>query len=82
MCSMCDVGRITSKPHSVGGLQNSESGLENSAGGTHHRAGGVAETFARHLHILSIIVENSMFDRIEMNIAILLSIESAGTILN
>jgi hypothetical protein len=25
---MYDVGRITSKPHSVGGLPNSESGLE------------------------------------------------------
>ena len=40
MCSMCDVGRITSKPYSVGGLPNLESGLENSAGGARHRAGG------------------------------------------
>ena len=37
---MCDVSRITSKPHSVGGLPNSESGLENSASGARHRAGG------------------------------------------
>jgi hypothetical protein len=43
MCSMYDVGRITSKPYLVGGLpnlenglENLESGLENSAGGAHH----------------------------------------------
>ena len=49
MCSMYDVGRITSKPHSVGGLPNSESGLEIQPVARATGQGGVAETFARHL---------------------------------
>src|SRR5580692_2643063 len=49
MCSMYDVGRITSKPHSVGGLPNSESGLEIQPVARATGQGGVAKTFARHL---------------------------------
>jgi hypothetical protein len=49
MCSMCDVGRITSKLYLVGSLPNLGSGLENLESGARYWAERVAETFARHL---------------------------------